>query len=94
MTPELRRKAQTEMIADLDLHCERPDQFDRFDLRNRASLSVSKETVLKAEARERRVRARRREKKPAGMHRPVTPLSAYRSSYNRANSPPAFPPDR
>jgi hypothetical protein len=52
---------QAETIADLAARCEVPDQFDRGV---RASLSVSKEAVLKAEARDKRSRARRRAKKP------------------------------
>jgi len=57
--PELQAKT----IADLAARCERPDQFDRFDRGIRASLSVPKEAVLKAEARDKRTRARRRAKK-------------------------------
>lgn len=57
---------QAETIADLATRCERPDQFDRFDRGVRASLSVSKEAVLKAEAQEKRSRARRRAKKSLG----------------------------
>jgi hypothetical protein len=54
---------QAETIADLAARCERPDQFDRFDRGVRASLSVPKEALLKAEALEKRSRARRRAKK-------------------------------
>jgi len=54
---------QAETIADLAARCERLDQFDRFDRGIRASLSVSKEAVLKAEAREKKHRARERRKK-------------------------------
>ncbi len=53
---------QAETIAALALRCERPDQFANFDRGVRASLTVSKEAVLKAEAQEKRARARRRSK--------------------------------
>jgi hypothetical protein len=55
---------QAETLADLAARCERPDQFDRFDRGVRASLSVSKEGVMGAEAREKKSRARKRAKKP------------------------------
>jgi hypothetical protein len=55
---------QAETIADLATRCERPNQFDRFDRGVRVSLSVPKEAVLKAEARDKRSRARKRAKKP------------------------------
>ena len=54
---------QAKTIADIAARCEHPNQFDRFDRGVRASLSVSKEAVLKAEALEKRSRARRRAKK-------------------------------
>lgn len=54
---------QAETIADLNARCERPNQFDNFDRGVRASLSVSKEAVLKAEAREKRANAKKRAKK-------------------------------
>jgi len=57
--PELQAKT----IAELAARCERPDQLANFDRGVRASLSVSKEAVLKAEAREKRARARKRAKK-------------------------------
>lgn len=56
---------QAETIADLAARCERPDQFDRFDRGVRASLSVSKEAVLKAGAREKRARDRKKAAKSA-----------------------------
>ena len=58
-------KSQAETIAELNARCDGPDQFQRFDRGVRASLSVSKEAVLKEEARQKRLRARRRAKKPA-----------------------------
>jgi hypothetical protein len=54
---------QAETIADLALRCDRPEQFDRFDRGIRASLSVSKEAVLKAETRVKRANARKRAKR-------------------------------
>jgi hypothetical protein len=54
--PELRAKT----IAELAVRCELPDQFNRFDRGVRASLSVSKEAVLKEEARLKRARAKKR----------------------------------
>jgi len=56
---------QAETITDLAARCERPDQFDRFDRGVRASLSVSKEAVLKAEVREKRANAKKRVKRTA-----------------------------
>jgi hypothetical protein len=58
-------KAQAETIAELNARCEGPNQFEKFDRGVRASLSVSKEAVMKEEARLKRLRARRRAKKPA-----------------------------
>jgi|HubBroStandDraft_2_1064218.scaffolds.fasta_scaffold444984_1 hypothetical protein len=57
---------QVETIADLAARGERPDQFANFDRGVRASLSVSKEAVLKAEALGKRSRARKRAKKSHG----------------------------
>jgi len=56
---------QAETIADLALRCERPDQFARFDRGVRASLTVSKESILKEETRQKRLRAKRRARKLA-----------------------------
>jgi hypothetical protein len=54
---------QAETIAALSLRCDGPDQADKFDRAVRASLSVSKESVLKEEVRQKRLRARRRARK-------------------------------
>jgi len=54
---------QAETIAAIALRCDGPDQFQNFDRGVRASLSVSKDAVVKAEAQEKRSRARRRAKK-------------------------------
>ena len=56
-------KSKAETIADLASRCERPDAFSNFDRAVRASLSVSKEAILKEEARVKKSRARRRMKK-------------------------------
>jgi hypothetical protein len=53
------------MIAELNARCEGPNQFDNFDRGVRASLRVSKEAVVKEEARLKRLRAKRRAKKKA-----------------------------
>jgi hypothetical protein len=58
-------KSQTETIAELNARCAGPNQFENFDRGVCASLSVSKEAVLKEEARQKRARARKRAKKPA-----------------------------
>jgi hypothetical protein len=58
-------KSQAETIADLNVRCDGPNQFDNFDRGIRASLSVPKEAVLKEEARLKRARARKRAKKLA-----------------------------
>jgi hypothetical protein len=54
---------QAETIAALSLRCDGPDQAEKFDRAVRASLSVSKEAVLKEEARQKKIRAGRRAKK-------------------------------
>lgn len=56
-------KSQAETISELNARCDGPNQFSNFDRGVRASLSVSKETILKEEARQKRLRARRRAKK-------------------------------
>ena len=58
-------KSQAETIAELNARCDGPNQFENFDRGVRASLNVSKEAVLKEEARLKRARARKRAKKPA-----------------------------
>lgn len=52
-----------ETIAALVLRCDGPGQFRNFDRTVRASMGVSKEAVLKAEAKEKRARAIRRPRK-------------------------------
>ena len=56
-------KTQAETIADLNARCAGPDQFQNFDRGVRACLSVPKEALLKEEARQKRLRARRRARK-------------------------------
>jgi hypothetical protein len=58
-------KSQAETISELNARCTGPDQFDNFDRGVRASLSMSKEAVLKEEARLKRLRARKRARKSA-----------------------------
>ena len=58
-------KSQAETIAELNARCDGPGQFDKFDRGVRASLSVSKEAVLKEETRLKRLRARKRARKSA-----------------------------
>jgi hypothetical protein len=58
-------KTQAETIADLNVRCAGPDQFQNFDRGVRACLSVPKEALLKEEARQKRLRARRRARKLA-----------------------------
>ena len=55
---------QAETIASIALRCEGPDQFQNFDRMFRHSLTISKEAVVKEEARQKRARAKRRTKKP------------------------------
>lgn len=55
-------KTQAETIADLNVRCERPNQFENFDRGVRASLSVSKEALLREEARLKKLRAKKRRK--------------------------------
>jgi len=57
-------KSQVETIADLNVRCEGPDQFEKFDRAFRASLTVSKTALLKEEAKLKRARAKKRAKKP------------------------------
>jgi len=57
--PEL----QSKTIAELNARCDGPNQFEKFDRAFTASLNVSKATLLKEEARIKRARARKREKK-------------------------------
>ena len=53
-------KSQEETIADLNARCEGPGQFERFDRAFRASLTVSKEALLKEEARLKRAKERKK----------------------------------
>jgi hypothetical protein len=55
--------SQAETLADLNARCDGPSQFENFDRGVRASLSVSKQAVLKEEARLKRLRSRKRAKK-------------------------------
>jgi hypothetical protein len=56
-------KTQAETIADLSARCAGPNEFDNFDRAFRASLSVSKDAVLKDDKRWKRARAKKRAKK-------------------------------
>lgn len=58
-------KSQAETIAELNARCDGPNQFENFDRGVRASLSVSKQAVLKEEARLKGLRARKRARKSA-----------------------------
>jgi hypothetical protein len=46
--------------------CDGPNQFENFDRAFRRSLTLSKDVVVKEEARLKRLRAKRRAKKPHG----------------------------
>ena len=54
---------QAKTILDLADRCDNPNQFTNFDHAFRASLTVSKDTVLKEEARLKKLRAKGRTKK-------------------------------
>src|SRR5947209_7073132 len=54
--PELRAKTQALTIAELSARCDGPNQFENFDRAFRKSLTVSKEALLKEEARLKRAR--------------------------------------
>jgi hypothetical protein len=56
-------KSQAETIAELAARCAGPSQFENFDRAFRASLTVSKEAILKEEARQKRLRAKKRARK-------------------------------
>ena len=58
-------KTQAETIADLNVRCAGPEQFENFDRGVRACLSVSKKAILKEEKRQKRLRANKRARKPA-----------------------------
>jgi hypothetical protein len=55
---------QARTIADIAARCDGPNQFENFDRMFRHSLTISKEAVVKEEARQKRARAKRRTKKP------------------------------
>jgi hypothetical protein len=56
---------QAETIASIAARCEGPDQFRNFDSAFRHSLTIPKAAVVKEEARQKRLRAKRRTKKPS-----------------------------
>jgi hypothetical protein len=56
-------KSQAETIAELNARCDGANQFEKFDRGVRASLSVTKEAVLKEKARQKKLRAMRRNRK-------------------------------
>jgi hypothetical protein len=60
MKPE---PSQAETIAELNARCDGPNQFDNFDHAFRKTLTVSKEQLLKEEARLKRARAKKRANK-------------------------------
>lgn len=53
---------QAKTIAELSARCDGPDQFENFDRAFRHSLTVSKAAVVKEEARQKRLRAKKRDK--------------------------------
>lgn len=59
--PELQAKT----IADLAARCEGPEEFEKFDRAFRASLKVSKEELLRVEAKHKLARAKKRARKRA-----------------------------
>ena len=61
--PETKAQVQAETIAAIAARCDGPNQFENFDRAFRHSLTVSKEAVLKEEARQKKQRARQRAKK-------------------------------
>jgi hypothetical protein len=61
--PEARARIQADTIAAISTRCEGPNQFANFDRGIRASLSVTKEAILKEEARQKRQRAKHRANK-------------------------------
>jgi hypothetical protein len=62
---EAQTRIQAETIAAISARCDGPNQFDSFDRAFRHSTTVSKEAVLKEEARLKTSRARQRAKKTA-----------------------------
>jgi hypothetical protein len=59
-------KTQTETIADLAARCAGPNEFQHFDRAFRQSLTVSKEAIMKEDARWKRARAKKRAAKKTG----------------------------
>jgi hypothetical protein len=57
-------KTQSETIADLAARCAGPNEFENFDRAFRKTLTVSKEAILKEDARWKRERARRTKRRP------------------------------
>jgi len=57
------RFSQAETIADLDDRCAGSDQFENFDRAFRKSLTVSKQAILREEAKVKRARAKKRARK-------------------------------
>jgi len=53
---------QAATIAAIAARCDSPDQFQKFDRAFRHSLTLSKEAVVREEARQRRAREKKRAK--------------------------------
>jgi len=60
--PETQTRIQAETIATISARCDGPNQFENFDRAFRHSLTLSKDAVLKEEARQKKQRARQRAK--------------------------------
>jgi len=56
---EVRARFQAETIADLSVRCAKPDEFENFDRAFRKSLKISKEALLKEDARWKMARAKK-----------------------------------
>ena len=61
--PETQARIQAETIAAISARRDGPNQFENFDRAFRHSLTVSKDAVVKEEARLKKQRARQRAKK-------------------------------
>jgi hypothetical protein len=61
--PETQTRIQADTIAAITARCDGPNQFENFDRAFRHSLTISKEAVLKEEARLKKSRARQQAKK-------------------------------
>ena len=57
--PETQARIQAETIAAISARCDGPNQFENFDRAFRHSLTLSKDAVVKEEARLKRQRGRR-----------------------------------